>query len=249
MREDVENLYAFVRIADDCVDEQPQDPERLRALEHAAVTGNTQELNNRDRIITDAYREVARRYAFPEAWITAFFTSMRQDLTKTTYATLEDTLTYTYGSAEVIGLMMARIMGAPEHAQAQAAVLGRAFQYINMLRDIGVDQTLGRTYIPQAILATYGLDNLSEEAARRNPTGFTTLMDAELKRYRAWQEEGMRGIPVLPFTARLAVRTACNAFTQTADVLERDPWQVYRSAYKPSKIALIWQTLTNAHRT
>lgn len=245
IRNDVEALYAFVRIADDCVDELPADPERLTALEDAARTGDDASLSLEDQTVVRAFREICARHEFEPAWVAAFFSSMRADLAPRTYVTLEDTLTYIYGSAEVIGLMMARVLRAPRSAEDAAATLGRAFQYINMLRDVAVDLELGRTYLPQQELARHRLADLTEETARANPEAFASFMRAELARYRAWQETGLAGIAFLPLACRPAIRAACSAYARTAEVIERDPLSVYSGAYKPSRAYLLYRTLTS----
>ncbi len=73
---------------------------------------------------------------------------MEHDLSESSCETLEDVLTYIYGSAEVIGLFMARIMDLDEASFPYAAMLGRAMQYINFIRDIAEDNELGRRYLP-----------------------------------------------------------------------------------------------------
>lgn len=243
IRRDVAGLYALVRTADDCVDELPADPKRLAALEAACSSGELDVLSPNDRAIVSAFRDVSARHAFEPAWIAAFFSSMRADLSPKTYETLDDTLAYTYGSAEVIGLMMARVMGAPAQLHDQAALLGRAFQYINMVRDIGADQDLGRTYIPRDHYLAAGLDSLSEASARANPEGFASLVRAELDTYRAWSSGAMPAIAGLPFACRPAVRAAAAGYARTADALAADPMLVYRRVYKPSRITLAWDTL------
>ena len=68
-----------------------------------------------------------------------FLGSMAADLTRRFYRTEAETLEYVYGSAEVIGLFMARIMRLPEEALPAARMLGRAMQFINFIRDAAED--------------------------------------------------------------------------------------------------------------
>ncbi len=78
-----------------------------------------------------------------------FFDSMQLDTTVRRYDSLDDIINYMHGSAEVVGLMMARMMGLPEEALPLAAMQGRAMQYANFVRDIGEDNHLGRCYFPE----------------------------------------------------------------------------------------------------
>src|SRR3546814_11579375 len=65
------------------------------------------------------------------------------------YRTLDDTLLYCYRVAGVVGLMMARVMGAEgEPTLDRACDLGLAFQLTNIARDIVEDAQIGRVYLP-----------------------------------------------------------------------------------------------------
>ena len=147
VREDVFILYGFVRVADNYVDCIPQDADGFysfrRAYETALTTG---ELSG-DYII-DSFIDLQRRKNFDEAWTQAFLDSMQHDVVKSSCDTLDEVLTYIYGSAEVIGLFMSRIMNLDDTALPYARMLGRAMQYINFIRDINEDVSLRRRYLP-----------------------------------------------------------------------------------------------------
>ena len=146
MRADVFALYGFVRVADDLVDAIPQDAvgfARFVARYRAARVGTPAE----DPIIDD-FVALAQRLDFDPAWTDAFLASMEADLTKRIYRTEEEALEYIYGSAEVIGLFMAKIMRLPEESHPAARMLGRAMQFINFIRDVAEDTELGRRYLP-----------------------------------------------------------------------------------------------------
>src|SRR5690606_4617491 len=100
----------------------------------------------------------------------------------------EEVLEYIYGSAEVIGLMMAQVIGLPKESFEHAKYLGRAMQYINFIRDIAEDLELGRVYFPQSDLRSYGLENLTEEHVKQHPEQFTKLIQTQLDRYCQWQK-------------------------------------------------------------
>jgi phytoene synthase len=92
---------------------------------------------------------------------------MQMDIDKREYKTLDDTLEYIYGSAEVIGLFMAQIMGLPEEAHDFAKMQGRAMQFINFIRDIDEDITLGRRYFPTQDLKEFSLANLLSNSPKQ----------------------------------------------------------------------------------
>jgi phytoene synthase len=151
---------------------------------------------------------------------------MEQDLQKTTYQTVQQTEQYMYGSAEVVGLMMARILALPDDAYHYARLLGKAMQYINFIRDIEEDILLGRTYLPQEDLQKFDLDLLSEEEAYKKPDAFCAFIDYQIERYTTWQSEAEEGFSVIPRRYRIPIQTASNMYRWTASEIGKDPFVV-----------------------
>lgn len=232
-REDVTTLYGFVRTADDFVDTVPQQEDRFRRFRDATIDAFDGEPAD-DPVIDDMV-QLCRETGIDQDWVEAFLRSMAMDLDRTTYDTMEELKEYMYGSAEVIGLMMCRILDTDEDAHHAARLQGRAMQYINFLRDIDEDDGLGRQYIPTAVLERHGLDAIDEETARANPGAFQDMMRAELGRYPEWQDEADQGYHHLPLRARIPVRTAARLYRWTARTIHDDPFIVYRKQVKPSR--------------
>lgn len=232
VREDVVRLYAFVRSADDFVDRVPQDGAGLQSFEacyRQALAGRPA-----GDLIVDSFVDLAARRDFDPAWTDAFLQAMRADLEVTAYRTLADVERYMHGSAEVIGLMMARILGLDEAAYDSARLLGKAMQYVNFLRDIAEDHRLGRTYIPAEVLCRHGLASLAADEVRAHPDRFAALVRAELARYRDWQRQAALGYVHLTPRVRVPVQTAADMYWWTAEQIEREPLQVFRRKVKPS---------------
>lgn len=248
LRDDVFALYAFVRTADDFVDQPPgrQDGtgfDRFRERYAAAAAGRTAG----DPVI-DAFVELAARRRFRADWVDAFFGAMAQDLTQTGYATVADTLAYVYGSAEVIGLMMAAIMELPEAAHRPARMLGRAMQYINFIRDIDEDRELGRTYLPAAELAAAGLRSLDPAEAQRRAPAFRRFVRGEIDRYLGWQRAADAGFHFIPRRPRVAIRTASDMYRWTAGRIRAEPLIVYRRKVRPSPARILAAVMAGAVR-
>ncbi|SDD07962.1 Phytoene/squalene synthetase [Sanguibacter gelidistatuariae] len=158
VRGHVRNIYALVRLADEIVDGpvSADDPGRGRVLldeleretADAVITGYSTNL------VVHAYALTARRFALRPDLMTAFFASMRMDLS-TSVHTPASLATYIYGSAEVVGLACLQVfLGADgredyDKLAPGARRLGAAFQKINFLRDLATDHiALGRSYFP-----------------------------------------------------------------------------------------------------
>lgn len=245
-REDIFKLYSFVRIADNYVDVVPQQHRQFTALadQWRKTLGSQKSLQvtERDSInvrVSKNMVDLTRRYGFDVAWVESFLFSMNADLNNTTYQSIDDSLAYIYGSAEVIGLMIARILELPTAANESAQLLGRAMQYINFVRDIDEDNALGRCYFPKSDLELYGLDDLSATTAQKNPEVFSEFIAMQLDRYEQWQQLAEAGFSYLPKRYRVPVQTASDMYAWTADEIRKDPLVVYKRKVRPKKSQVV----------
>ena len=244
VRRDVHALYAFVRTADDFVDSTPQDAPGFEAFRRRYLDRREGRPGPAGPII-DGFVELSERRGFEPAWVDAFLDSMAQDLSRREYGTLDETLAYVYGSAEVIGLMMARIMGLEENASRPARLLGRAMQYINFIRDIREDLDLGRTYLPRDEILAAGLASLREDEARRSPEAFRAFVRGQVRRYRDWREEAAPGFALIPRRLRIPIRTAADMYEWTAGRIEADPFVVHGRKVRPSAGRIVSRGIRN----
>ena len=251
MRAEVFALYGFVRVADNFVDAVPQEAEafhRFVARYRAAWAGTPA-----DDAIIDDFVALARRLGFDPAWTDAFLASMEADLSKRFYRTEAEMLTYVYGSAEAIGLYMAKIMRLPAEAQFAAQRLGRAMQVINFIRDAAEDAAMGRRYLPLERDGVRLLDVPddwlpSREWAQAHPAEWTAFLRGHLERYAAWQAEAEAGYRFIPRRPRMAVRTAGDMYNWTARQIAADPFVVFDRKVKPKKGRIVAQALWNGLR-
>ena len=114
IRNDVFVLYGFVRTADDLVDSMTQD--KIGFYKFKEKYEQAQSGNITDDIVIDSFVELEKRKKFDPSWTKAFLDSMEMDLTKKTYNTLDETLEYVYGAAEVMGLYMVNVLGMDKKA-------------------------------------------------------------------------------------------------------------------------------------
>lgn len=243
VRDDVFKLYSFVRVADDYVDWVPAQTDKFQDLRRAWERAADNKLFDTTTATSDSVDErvikniiyVVRKYDFDPAWIESFLDSMQADLDKKQYHSIDDTLWYIYGSAEVIGLMMSKIMGLTEEARHAAQLQGRAMQFINFLRDIDEDNQLGRCYFPQPDLQLFHLKNLSKEMAHEQPQLFCDFMRFQLVRYNQWQKEANEGFKLIPRRLRVPLQTAVDMYNWTARQIEKDPFIVFDHKVKPRK--------------
>ena len=128
IKEDIYKLYAYLRLCDEIVEgEDIYDTETKIK-------------------ITDEFNSVVSKYEMEQEWVDQFHHAMLTDLRKKEH-TIVSMLDYCKGSSEVVGLMMARILGCPPEADEHAKALGRAYQIINFVRDYKEDTDKGYHYI------------------------------------------------------------------------------------------------------
>ena len=235
VRKDVYALYGFVRVADNLVDELPVDSEAFYRFRQSYRQAYKENRPSNDLVI-DAFLELQKRKQFDPAWTEAFLDSMQHDLVKSSCDTLDEVLTYIYGSAEVIGLFMARIMDLSEEAFAYAAMLGRAMQYINFIRDIQEDNDLGRRYLP---LLDTPLASLQYEYVKEHKEDFIQFISKEVDRYLVWQKEASKGYAYIPRRYRIPIMTAADMYCWTARQIAKNPMIVFEKRVKPPKSRIL----------
>ncbi|MDA9875895.1 phytoene/squalene synthase family protein [Flavobacteriaceae bacterium] len=213
IRQDIYNIYGFVRLADEIVDSfHDYDKEALfiqfeTDLEAALI--NKISLNP----ILNSFQETYHNYNIDKEMVDAFMNSMRQDLHKTVYHTEEEYKNYIYGSADVVGLMCLKVFVKGDHEKYEklketAMALGSAFQKVNFLRDLKADHDeLNRTYFPNTDLNN--LDEISKKA----------IIDDIEKDFA----EGLQGIKQLPLEAKFGVFMAYRYYNQLLVKLKTTP--------------------------
>jgi len=246
VKHDVFILYSFLRKADDYVDQIPQDSDGFNQFRDRYYAAKEGEVTN--DLVVDSFVKLADRKNFDDKWVDSFLSSMAMDITFSTYENMDELLNYLYGSSEVVGLFMARIMDLSKESFYAARYLGRSMQYINFIRDIAEDFELGRTYFPQVDLEYFNLANLGEEQARINPEGFKGLVRKQLNTYQSWQLKAEKGFKHIPYRYLIPIKTASDLYKWTAHQIEKDPFVVYQKKIKPSIPKIVSNVLSNSIR-
>ncbi len=258
VRDDVFKLYSFVRVVDDMVDSIPADIGRFDAMLKRWKTVKKQLKSKQiptplddsvDEKVLANIAYIVHRFDCDTAWVDSFLASMKMDVDKRVYEKLDDTIDYMYGSAEVIGLFMVKILKLPGQGMGAskpepevmryARMQGRAMQYINFLRDIAEDIELGRCYFPARTLKKHGLKDLSQKSAQSNPNAFKELMNEQLSLYEQWQAEADKGLSYIPKRLRIPLQTATDMYNWTASEIKKNPFIVYEKKLKPKKRRVI----------
>ena len=154
IRQDIFNIYGFVRLADEIVDTFHEFPKKELLMEFENELWRS--IDNKISLnpILNSFQNTVNKYSIPKDLINSFLDSMKMDLNKKQYNTIEEYKKYIYGSADVVGLMCLKVfVKGSEKLYTElspfAISLGSAFQKVNFLRDIKDDSDiLNRVYFP-----------------------------------------------------------------------------------------------------
>ena len=213
IRQDIYNIYGFVRIADEIVDSFHRYPKKqiLDRLEKEVYLAINQKISINP--ILNSFQETVNKYKIDMELIEAFLRSMRWDLNKKSYNNKNDYEKYIYGSADSVGLMCLKIFVKGDNVlygnlKNYAMALGSAFQKVNFLRDINIDyETLNRTYFP-------GVDvNKFDEKSKKN------IIDEIENDFNI----ALKGVMLLPNEARFGVYTAYKYYIKLLEKLKKTP--------------------------
>jgi len=207
------NIYGFVRLADEIVDTfHDYDKEILfKDFEKDLDYALTHKISLNP--ILNAFQHTYHKYILDLDKVDAFMKSMRLDLHKKEYKTIQEYKDYIYGSADVVGLMCLSVFVKGDVVKynalkESAMALGSAFQKVNFLRDLKADHDgLDRTYFPNT-----DLNNLDEVSKKE------IINDIERD-----FEKGLSGIKKLPVDVKFGVFMAYRYYNQLLKKLKRTP--------------------------
>ncbi|MGL2987612.1 phytoene/squalene synthase family protein [Flavobacterium sp. RSSA_27] len=213
IRDDIYNIYGFVRFADEIVDSfhgyQKEQLIQDFETDYYKALASGISLNP----ILNAFQITVKKNNISDDLVQAFLKSMKMDLVKSEYNTKAEYDDYIYGSADVVGLMCLKVFvqGNQEKYDAlkeEAMRLGSAFQKVNFLRDLKDDNlVLNRNYFPGVDLRSF-----DDEAKK----AIIAEIDEDFKAAR-------EGIKKLPLEAKFGVFTAYVYYKKLLNKLERTP--------------------------
>ncbi len=213
VKQDIFNIYGFVRLADEIVDTFHEFPKKqlLDEFEKELWRG----INNRISLnpILNSFQYTVNKYSIPVDLISSFLDSMKMDLDKKEYDSVEEYKKYIYGSADVVGLMCLRVFvdgseNLYNELSPYAISLGSAFQKVNFLRDIKDDSSfLNRVYFPNVDMDNFS-DQSKEEIIEEIEEDFSNAI---------------KGIVKLPKNSKFAVYIAYRYYFKLLKKLKRIP--------------------------
>ena len=211
IRQDIFNIYGFVRLADEIVDTFHEFPKKELLNEFEEELWRSIENKISLNPILNSFQNTVNRYSIPKDLIRSFLDSMKMDLEKKEYNSVEEYKKYIYGSADVVGLMCLKVFVKGSDTlysdlSDYAISLGSAFQKVNFLRDLKDDSNiLKRVYFPNV-----DMDDFNEESKKE------IINEIELDFKNA-----IKGIARLPKNSRFAVYIAYRYYNKLLKKLKK----------------------------
>ena len=211
IRQDIFNIYGFVRLADEIVDTFHEFPKKELLNEFEEELWRSIENKISLNPILNSFQNTVNRYSIPKDLIRSFLDSMKMDLEKKEYNSVEEYKKYIYGSADVVGLMCLKVFVKGSDTlysdlSDYAISLGSAFQKVNFLRDLKDDSNiLKRVYFPNV-----NMDDFNEESKKE------IINEIELDFKNA-----IKGIARLPKNSRFAVYIAYRYYNKLLKKLKK----------------------------
>ncbi|MBB3342240.1 15-cis-phytoene synthase CrtB [Luteimonas sp. RC10] len=254
-------LYAWCRHCDDVVDGQylgaggAADPDGGGAERLQMLYAQTRRVYAGETMSEPAFaalQAVALGHRIPIALPLAHLDGFAMDVDGHRYDTLDDTLRYCYHVAGVVGLMMARIMGAHDEATLDRACdLGLAFQLTNIARDIVDDAQVGRCYLPETWLAAHRVPR-AELADPRHRQALAEMAAALVHAAEPYYASAGPGLAALPLRSAWAVATAHGVYREIGLRVEREgarAWDQRVSTSRATKLRLLLRAAGTALRS
>lgn len=211
IRQDIYNIYGFVRFADEIVDTLHD--YNKKELLNRFIDELNYSLKNKisTNPILNSFQSTVNKYKIDYKLIDSFLKSMKMDLKKVKYNTQKEYKEYIYGSADVVGLMCLKVfLSGNEKSfkklKPNAMALGSAFQKVNFLRDLNADfHDLNRTYFPNL-----DFKNFNEESKK-------IIMDDIENDFK----KALNGIYELPNNSKFGVYAAYKYYKRLLNKLKR----------------------------
>ena len=213
IRQDIFNIYGFVRLADEIVDTFHEYPKKELLEDFESELWRS--LDNKISLnpILNSFQHTVNKYSISKDLISSFLDSMKMDLEKKEYNSVEEYKKYIYGSADVIGLMCLKVFvrgseSSYDDLSPFAISLGSAFQKVNFLRDLKDDSNvLSRVYFPNV-----DMDNFNEKTKQE----IISEIDKDFA-------NAVKGIDKLPKNSKFAVYIAYRYYNKLLKKLKSTP--------------------------
>jgi phytoene synthase len=221
-RQAIAAIYAFAREVDDIAD----DPDLALAEKRARLERLRVALDGEpgsDAMLV-ALADARQRYPIPAKALHDLIDGGVQDTEQTRYADFDELSLYCRRVAGAVGVACIAVYGADQPQRAEK--LGIALQLINIMRDVEEDWSLGRVYLPQEELRSFGVTEEDIAAGRVTPA-WQALMAYQAARARSQLGDGLELLGYLDRRSRACVATFAGLYRAQLERIERSGFHVF----------------------
>ncbi|MFL5944880.1 MAG: phytoene/squalene synthase family protein [Gaiellaceae bacterium] len=214
-------IYAFARRVDDIADGELDSADKRTQLEalHAALYAPPG-----DDAMLVALDDARTHFAIPTHALHALVDGGLQDLDQSRYADFDELRAYCTKVAGAVGVSCVAVYGSDDVERAET--LGIALQLINIIRDVREDWELGRVYLPQDELSSFGVSEA--DIADGNVSGaWHALMTFQAERARTYLQDGLGLLRSLDSRSSLCVSTFAGLYRATLERIEARGFDVF----------------------
>jgi 15-cis-phytoene synthase len=222
-------IYAFAREVDDVADGEAAAEEKRARLEE--LHGLLDAPPN-DEAMWVALADARRRFPIPAQALHDLVDGGLIDLDRQRYDSFDALRDYCAHVAGAVGVACIGVYGADQPQRAES--LGIALQLINVMRDVKEDWELGRVYLPQDELASYGVTEADIAAGRVTPA-WQALMAYQAARARNYLTEGLTLLGYLDHRSSACVGTFAGLYRATLERIEASGFDVFNGKPQLSK--------------
>jgi len=250
-RAQLAGVYAWCRYTDDLVDHATCPRAVLlrvlgewETLSRAAYDGNETGIELLDLVMGDM-----ARCAVPFEYASNLIRGMRADASGARFETSADLTRYCHDVASVVGLWLTELFGVHDRwTLDRAATLGVGMQLTNIARDVGEDWDRGRVYLPQSMLARYGVTERMIGETRRSdaplPAGYADLLEELMTTAESCYDQAAEAVANLPVFFQSPVAVASGVYRGIHDAIRANGYDSIRKRAVTSNIARM--SLANA---
>ncbi len=251
LKEQTYLLYAFVREADNFVDDKnlswKEANKKLLTMQkhyHDSIKWKYEHWNT----LCKEFAQLCIIKDIPTSWVDDFFAAMLADTKESYYKSYKSLQTYMRWSAEVVWLMMCKLIWYDPHQEEEvfrtAKLLWEAMQYTNFLRDVLEDWMLyWRIYMPSDRLQKY---DCNHECIKRfcewNKINSSreTFMAQQISLTKELYKEANTWIKLLNKQGRFAVQIASTLYEWILDRIRVNTYDVFTKDCHTSKFDKFW---------
>lgn len=251
VRERTTVLYAFCRVSDDRIDDDPSASlatlDVMRERLELAYRGRPYNDDRVDRALVGLLEDTP----IPKALPMALLEGMEWDLRGRRYDSLDDLEAYAARVAGTVGAMMTMIMSSSYDSSAsmtsevlaRACDLGVAMQLTNIARDVGEDARRGRVYLPLDWLHAERVDVASWLLDPQPTDSVRAVVQRILRSADELYERADHGVAMLPRPCRTAIRAARLIYSDIGRSIQRVGFDSVTRRNRVSTARKLWLLL------